>query len=174
METIYLGGGCFWCIEAVFSKVQGVSASVSGYMGGHLPNPDYESVCTERTGHVEVVKIDYDPHQITLNTLLEIFWTVHDPTTPDRQGNDKGPQYKSAVFYTTDQQKEVIYQSMKDVASALYDEKIVTYVAEAPVFYAAESYHQQYFDNHPGQAYCSVVISPKVRKLKKLFAHYLK
>lgn len=174
METIYLGGGCFWCIEAVFSKVQGVNASISGYMGGHLPNPNYDAVCTGQTGHVEVVKINFDSNQIALKTLLDIFWTVHDPTTIDRQGNDKGPQYKSAIFYTTDQQKAVIQHSINEVASALYSDKVVTYVAEAPVFYPAESYHQQYYDNHPGQAYCSIVISPKVQKLKKSFTQYLK
>ena len=174
METIYFGGGCFWCIEAVFSKVTGVSTVVSGYMGGHVTNPDYKAVCAGETGHIEVVEVNYDPKVISLDVLLNIFWTVHDPTTPNRQGNDVGPQYQSAIFFTNDEQKKAIEKSIEQVASKIYDQKITTVVGQAPTFYAAESYHQEYYERNQNQPYCSVVISPKINKLKKSFSQYLK
>ena len=174
METIYFGGGCFWCIEAVFSKVTGVALVVSGYMGGPSDNPSYKEVCSGNSGHIEVVKLEYDPQQIPLEVLLNIFWTSHDPTSLDRQGNDVGSQYKSAIFYTTDLQKEIIDTSIIKVASDLYEGKIVTLVEKAPTFYPAEKYHQQYYETNPAQAYCSFVISPKIEKLKKLYSPYLK
>ena len=134
METIYFGGGCFWCIEAVFSKVSGVALVVSGYMGGQSENPSYNEVCSGRSGHIEVVKLDYNPAVIPLDVLLNMFWTSHDPTSLDKQGNDVGSQYKSAIFYTTDQQKDIIENSVRTVASDLYEDKIVTLVEKAPVF----------------------------------------
>jgi methionine-S-sulfoxide reductase/methionine-R-sulfoxide reductase len=174
METIYFGGGCFWCIEAVFSKVTGVATVVSGYMGGHVPNPDYKAVCAGETGHIEVVEVKYDPKVISPEILLNIFWTVHDPTTQNRQGNDVGPQYQSAIFFTNEEQHETIIKSIEQVTSKIYDQKITTLVRKAPEFYEAESYHQEYYERNRQQPYCSIVISPKVDKLKKSFSQYLK
>lgn len=174
METIYLGGGCFWCIEAVFSKVYGVVLAESGYMGGTSVHPSYKEVCSGQSGHIEVVKVQFDSSIIPLDILLSIFWTSHDPTSLDRQGNDVGSQYKSAIFYTTGEQKAIIENSIVKVASQIYDQPVVTYVAEAPAFFAAEQYHQQYYELNPSQAYCSYIISPKIEKLKKLYAPYLK
>lgn len=174
METIYLGGGCFWCIEAVFSKVNGVVLAESGYMGGTSVRPTYKEVCSGQSGHIEVVKVQFDSSIIPLDILLSIFWTSHDPTSLDRQGNDVGSQYKSAIFYTTGEQKAIIENSIAKVASQIYDQPVVTYVAEAPAFFAAEQYHQQYYELNPSQAYCSYIISPKIEKLKKLYAPYLK
>lgn len=174
METIYFGGGCVWCIEAVFSKVSGVALVVSGYMGGQSVNPSYKEVCSGHSGHIEVVKLEYDPAVVPLDVLLNIFWTSHDPTSMDKQGNDVGSQYKSAIFYTNDRQRDITDKSIREVASDLYVAKIVTLVEKAPEFYPAEKYHQQYYETNPSQAYCSYVISPKIEKLKKLYAPYLK
>lgn len=173
-KDLILGGGCFWCVEAVFSKVNGVLKAVSGYMGGSMENPDYKSVCTGTTGHAEVVRVVYNEDLVSLEQLLEIFWTVHDPTSLNRQGNDVGTQYRSVIFYNNDEEKAIIQKSIKDVAENLYDGPIVTTLETRTDFYEAEAYHQNYFENNPNQAYCSIVINPKVTKFKEKFKNMLK
>ena len=170
-ETITLGGGCFWCTEAVFEQLKGVEAVVSGFSGGTVAHPSYEQVCTGATGHAEVSEITFDPKVISLQDLLEVFFTVHDPTTLNRQGNDAGTQYRSAIFYRDARQKAVAEQVIRDVtAKKLYRGRIVTEVTPFKAFYPAEDYHQQYFDRNGNQPYCRIVIAPKVAKLR---AHYL-
>lgn len=173
-KDLILGGGCFWCVEAVFSKVNGVLKAVSGYMGGSMENPDYKSVCTGTTGHAEVVRVVYNEDLVSLEQLLEIFWTVHDPTTLNRQGNDVGTQYRSVVFFNNDEEKAVIQKSIKEVAGSLYEGSVVTTLEPRTDFYEAEAYHQNYFENNPNQAYCSIVINPKVTKFKEKFKNMLK
>lgn len=175
LETATLGGGCFWCVEAVYREASGVNSIVSGYMGGKQPGPTYEQVCSGKTGHVEVVQIQFDPHLITYRDVLEIFFATHDPTTLNRQGNDVGTQYRSVIFYHSPEQKSVA----EDLIRELTQEKafagpIVTAVEPASIFYPAEDYHQQYFENHPWQPYCAFVVSPKVEKFRKKFAVRLK
>jgi len=175
LEKATLGGGCFWCLEAVYQDVQGVESVVSGYAGGDVPNPTYEGVCNGRTGHAEVVQISYDPHIITFGEILEIFWHMHDPTTLNRQGNDVGTQYRSAIFYHDEAQKEAARASMTAVdASNLWLNPIVTEIEPLDVFYPAESYHHNYFINNPYQPYCQFVVNPKVQKFRKTFAQKLK
>lgn len=174
VETIYLGAGCFWCVEAVFDKLNGVHKVVSGYMGGHVKNPCYREVCNGTTGHAEVIKVDFDAEIISLETLLEVFWTTHDPTTLNRQGADRGTQYRSAIFYTSDVQKEKAIWSKSNVANTYWDDTIVTEITLADVFYPAEDYHQDYYNLNPNQTYCSIVIPPKINKLKQKFSHLLK
>lgn len=173
-KDLFLGGGCFWCVETIYSKVHGVVKVVSGYMGGKTTNPTYKDICTGTTGHAEIIRIVYDDELVTLNQLLDIFWTVHDPTTLNRQGNDAGTQYRSVIFYENETQKQIFQQSIDEVASKLYDDPIVTSLEPLADFYVAEDYHQDYFENNPNQAYCSVVINPKVAKFKKNFATLLK
>lgn len=173
-KEAYLGGGCFWCLEAVFERLQGVEKITSGYAGGEDPEPTYRKVCTGETGHAEIVKITYHPDVISYEELLRFFWAFHDPTTLNRQGNDVGPQYRSVVFYQDAQEKEVIEASVKGVATRMYRDPIVTEVVPLEKFYPAEEYHSQYFRNNPQAGYCQYVIAPKVAKLRKEYADKLK
>jgi peptide-methionine (S)-S-oxide reductase len=174
-ETIVLGGGCFWCTEAVFDRVQGVLDVESGYCNGQLPNPSYEQVCTGRTGHAEVVKLVFDPARITLHEILEIFFVVHDPTTLNRQGNDVGTQYRSGIYYLNEAQKEVAETVIREIGqSKAYRSPVVTEVEPLANYSAAEAYHQDYFRNNPNQGYCAFVVGPKVEKFQKTFAAKLK
>lgn len=171
-ETITLGGGCFWCLEAVFDRVDGVIDVESGYSNGQVVRPSYEQVCTGRTGHAEVVKVVFDPQRIPLRELLEIFFVIHDPTTHHRQGNDVGPQYRSGIYFHDDSQQAVIRQVLADIAaSGVYGDPLVTEVQPVDNYWPAEPYHQDYFLNHPGQGYCAFVVAPKVEKFRKTFAH---
>lgn len=175
LDHIVLGAGCFWCVEAVYQQLKGVHDVVSGYSGGHVENPSYEQICGKKTGHAEVIKVSYDPQVISLEEILEVFFTTHDPTTPDRQGNDVGPQYRSAIFYANDEQKEIAEQVKARMDQAdLYDTPIVTEVSPLINFYEAEGYHQNYYQSNPYQPYCSFVISPKVAKFRKTHADKLK
>lgn len=171
METIILGGGCFWCIEAVFQRVKGVSRVESGYAGGHIKNPAYREVCNGTTGHTEVVKVEFDPNEISLDVILQIFFTVHDPTTLNRQGADVGTQYRSAIYFEGPGQGEIAKQVIEDFANKLWDNPIVTEVKPLDTFYIAEAGHQNYFSTHKSQSYCAIVINPKVNKLKSKFTH---
>ena len=174
-EKATLGGGCFWCLEAVFDDLKGVLSVESGYMGGQTLNPTYEAVCNGRTGHAEVVQITYDPAQVTFKEILEVFFVIHDPTTLNRQGNDSGTQYRSGVFYHSPQQKaeaEAVIKQLSD--GKLWRDPIVTEVTAASVFYMAENYHQEYFANNPGAGYCQFVVAPKVAKFRKHFLAKLK
>ncbi len=171
-EIASFGGGCFWCTEAVFQQIRGVLAVESGYAGGAMPNPSYEQICTGKTGHAEVVRLNFDPTVISYRELLEIFFTIHDPTTLNRQGNDVGSQYRSVIYFHSPEQKTMAQQVMADMA-AVWDDALVTELTEAPAFYLAEAYHQNYFRQHPQQGYCSVVVAPKVAKARKLFASKL-
>jgi peptide-methionine (S)-S-oxide reductase len=173
-ELIYFGGGCFWCIEAVFKKISGVLMVQSGYMGGHIKNPSYREVCNGTTGHAEVVAVSFDNKKISLEQLLEVFWNAHDPTTLNRQGADKGTQYRSAIFCTTESQLNTTEKSAATIAASLWDDPVVTELKMASDFYPAEDYHHNYFELHPDQAYCSIVIAPKVNKVKKQFAEIIK
>ena len=167
-ELATLGGGCFWCLEAVFQDLKGVERVVSGYAGGSVPNPSYEDVCTGRTGHAEVVQVTFDPALLSYRDLLQVFFSIHDPTTPNRQGPDIGTQYRSAIFYHGLEQQRVAREVIADLGrQALWDSPIVTEVTPAPQFYPAEQYHQEYFRRNPGQGYCRVVIAPKVAKFRK-------
>jgi len=168
-EVAILGGGCFWCMEAIYLEASGVTRVESGYMGGQLANPTYEQVCTGSTGHVEVVRLEYDPAVISYRDLLEVFFTIHDPTTPNRQGNDVGTQYRSAIFTTTPEQAEVARHVIAEMA-AVWDAPIVTEVAPATHWYKAEDYHQNYFQQHPNQGYCAFVVAPKVLKFRETYA----
>ncbi|MEN9572548.1 MAG: peptide-methionine (S)-S-oxide reductase MsrA [Verrucomicrobiota bacterium] len=166
-EKIVIGGGCFWCTEAVLQRVNGVKKVVSGYSGGHVPNPTYEQICTKTTGHAEVIQVEFDPAKVTLATVLEVFFAAHDPTTLNRQGADAGPQYRSCIFYANDAQKQAA-ETAKKVAQPAWKDPIVTEIAALKNFYAAEDYHQNYFNlNATRNGYCSVVIVPKLRKLIK-------
>ena len=174
-QVIYLGGGCFWCIESVFERLKGVEKAVSGYMGGEMANPTYQEVCSGKTGHAEVVKVEYDPNVISLSQLLEVFFAVHDPTTPDRQGNDRGTQSRSAIFYTSDRQLQSVNSYMEGLKKErVFDQAIVTQIVKAKEFYEAESYHQDYFRRNPKQPYCQMVVAPKVKKLELNFLPLLK
>lgn len=174
VQTATLAGGCFWCLEAIYDQLQGVVDVVSGYMGGHVANPTYEQVCTGRTGHAEVVQVRFDPAQVSYRELLELFFATHDPTTLNRQGNDVGTQYRSAVFYHDEAQRVAAETAVHEFAPQLWDNPIVTEIAPADVFYPAEAYHQEYFQNNPYQPYCMFVVHPKVAKFRKQFAHKLK
>lgn len=174
MDTIYFGAGCFWCVEAVFKRINGVISVESGYMGGHIKNPAYREVCAGTTGHAEVIKVDYDPSQIGLGILLEVFWNTHDPTTLNRQGADRGTQYRSAIFYTNDDQKELAIRSKAEEATTIWNDAIVTEITQATTFYPAEAYHQDFYDNNPDQPYCSIVIPPKLKKLNQHFSSFIK
>jgi len=174
-EVATLGGGCFWCTEAVFQDLRGVEQVQSGYSGGHVPNPTYEEVCGKGTGHAEVIQVTFDPSVVTFRELLEVFFTVHDPTTPNRQGADVGPQYRSAIFFHSPEQKEVAQEVIRDVNERqLWGAPVVTEVAEFAEFYPAESYHDDYFRRNPYQGYCQVVIAPKVSKFRKQYLEKLK
>lgn len=164
-----LGGGCFWCLEAVYDEVLGVEAVVSGYAGGHVPNPTYEQVCGKQTGHAEVVQLTYEPETISYRELLEIFFTIHDPTTPNRQGADVGPQYRSIILFH-DEEQRLIAEEVIAEAQEGWDAPIVTELESLDIFYPAEAYHQNYYKNNPYQGYCMVVVRPKLSKFRKTFA----
>lgn len=170
-EVATLGGGCFWCLEAVYDDLIGVHSVVSGYSGGHVPNPTYEQVCGKRTGHAEVVQVTFDPAVITFREILEVFFTIHDPTTLNRQGNDVGPQYRSAIFYHDEAQKLAAEAIIAELNGAdLWPGPIVTEVTPFDIFYRAEEYHQNYFQNNPYQPYCQFVVAPKVAKFRQKYA----
>lgn len=174
-EITTLAGGCFWCLEAVFDELKGVESVVSGYMGGATANPSYEQVCSGRTGHAEVVQIAFDPAVVSFKEILEVFFVMHDPTTLNRQGNDAGTQYRSAIFYQSPEQKVQAEQVINNLNGAhIWSSPIVTEVAPAQTFYQAEGYHQEYFLRNPAQAYCMFVVAPKVAKLRKDFLAKLK
>lgn len=175
IQKITFGNGCFWCTEAVFQNLQGVKSVTSGYMGGHVKNPTYKDVCTGRTGHAEVVQIEYDADVVSLEEVLLVFFKTHDATTLNRQGNDVGTQYRSAIFYTTDEQKEIAEAMIKRLTDEqVFDNPIVTEITPASEFYKAEDYHQNYFNDNPYNPYCAVVIQPKLNKFAKEFKEKLK
>lgn len=170
-----LAGGCFWCLEAVYQQLKGVDKVVSGYAGGHVPNPTYKQVCTGATGHAEVVQIAYNPEVVTYRDLLDVFFTIHDPTTLNRQGADVGTQYRSAIFYHTPKQQQIAERTIKELeAEQVWDDPIVTEIAPLDTFYPAEDYHQNYFINNPDQGYCRVVVAPKVAKFRQKYLAKLK
>jgi peptide-methionine (S)-S-oxide reductase len=171
-ETATLGGGCFWCLEAVYQELKGVQQVESGYTGGHVPNPTYEQVCDGTTGHAEVVRLSFDPDVVSYREILEVFFTIHDPTTLNRQGNDVGTQYRSAIHTHSPQQQETARQVIAEMAN-VWDAPIVTEVSPAGAYYKAEDYHQNYFKQHPLQGYCAFVVAPKVAKFRKIFAEKL-
>lgn len=174
-EVATLGGGCFWCLEAVFEQLRGVERVVSGFAGGHVENPTYQKVCQENTGHAEVVQIEFDPNVISFRELLEVFFTIHDPTTLNRQGNDVGTQYRSAIFHHSPEQEQAAREVIAQVTAAeIWGKPIVTEVAALQRFYPAEDYHQGYFRNNPNQPYCSFVVAPKVAKFRQGFLEKVK
>ncbi len=175
MAIATLAGGCFWCLEAVYEQLKGVEKVVSGYMGGHVQNPTYQAVCTGNTGHAEVVQITYDENTVSYGDLLDVFFTIHDPTTLNRQGADVGTQYRSAIYYHDDAQQTAAQQKIADLtAQNLWNDPIVTEVTALEKFYPAEDYHQGYFRNNPTQGYCAVVVAPKVAKFRKQYMERLK
>ena len=175
LETATLGGGCFWCVEAVFSETRGVSAAISGYMGGTRPGPTYEQVCSGTSGHVEVVQVTFDPAIITFRDVLHIFFTAHDPTTLNRQGNDVGTQYRSVIFLHSTEQESVAKEVIAEMTvEKVYVGEIVTALEPASAFFTAETYHQSYFENNPHQPYCAYIVAPKVMKFRKKFAGLLR
>jgi len=175
LEIATLGAGCFWCVEAVFDDLKGVEDVVSGYSGGEIKNPTYRDVCSGSTGHAEVIQIKFNPQEISFRDILRVFFTVHDPTTLNRQGADVGTQYRSAIFYHSPEQKQIAHEVIEEITSErLYDNPIVTEVVAFADFYPAEDYHQEYFANNPTQPYCAAVVAPKVRKFRDKFADRLK
>lgn len=172
-ESIVLGGGCFWCLEALYQRVRGVIKVTSGYAGGNQENPSYDDLHQPGNSHAEVVKLEFDPAVISFETILEIFWTLHDPTTRNRQGNDVGVQYRSIILYSSEKQLKVINQTIETTAKQLWSQPLTTEIRPLETFWPAESYHQNYFNTHPEQAYCQIIINPKVTKLKKKFADLL-
>jgi peptide-methionine (S)-S-oxide reductase len=174
-ETAVFGGGCFWCLEAVFDRLQGVKSVESGYMGGHIENPTYRQVCGGDTGHVEVIRVTFDPQEISYSELLEVFFEIHDPTTLNRQGNDMGTQYRSVIFYESEEQRRQAEKAIAGLnAARIWPDSVVTALEPATKFYVAEDYHQEYYANNSSQPYCQLVISPKVKKLQKKFSEKLK
>ncbi len=175
LQTATFGGGCFWCTEAVFQNLEGVHSVVSGYSGGHVKNPTYRQVCEGDTGHAEVIQVTYDPAVAPFDALLEVFWKTHDPTTPNQQGNDIGPQYRSVVFYHDEEQRRLAEQYKQELdASGAFSAPIVTEISPFTEFYPAEEYHQRYFEQNSDQMYCRFVIAPKVEKFKKVFKDRVK
>jgi len=172
MEKALLGGGCFWCIEAVYNRVKGVESAISGYAGGERPNPTYRDICTGTTGHAEVVEITYDAEIISFSDLLDIFWVIHDPTTLNYQGGDRGTQYRSVIFYQNEAQKETAKASAR-VAQGEFRDPLVTELSPAPEFFSAEDYHQEYYVNNTTQGYCQAVVAPKVQKFMMKFSEKL-
>jgi peptide-methionine (S)-S-oxide reductase len=171
-EIATLAGGCFWCLEAVFEQVKGVAGVISGYTGGHMDNPGYEAVCGGNTGHAEVVQISFNPEEVSFGELLEVFFTIHDPTTLNRQGNDVGTQYRSAIFCHSESQRKEAQKIIAELnQKKIWLAPVVTEVVDASVFYPAEAYHQHYFAKHPELGYCQFVVAPKVEKFRKLFLH---
>ncbi|MCA9888533.1 MAG: peptide-methionine (S)-S-oxide reductase MsrA [Anaerolineae bacterium] len=175
IETTTLAGGCFWCLEAVYDQLKGVQSVESGYAGGNVQNPSYKAVCTGTTGHAEVVQIAFDNDVISFQDILDVFFTIHDPTTLNRQGNDVGTQYRSAVFYHSDEQKEIAEKTIKDLnQNGPWDNPIVTQIVPVANYFPAEDYHQEYFENNPDQGYCRVIIAPKVAKFRSKYIERLK
>ena len=175
IEQATFGNGCFWCTEAVFQQLKGVEKVMSGYSGGHVENPTYEQVCGKKTGHAEVLRIEFNPSVVTYEELLEVFWATHDPTTLNRQGNDVGPQYRSVIFYHSEEQREKAEKYKQELdKSGAFDKPIVTAIEPLTNFYPAENYHRDYYTNHQSQPYCYFVIKPKMDKIKKVFADKLK
>jgi peptide-methionine (S)-S-oxide reductase len=174
-EMATLGGGCFWCLEAIYQEMQGVTRVDSGYMGGHVDTPTYRDVCTGRTGHIEVVQVTFEPEVVSYRDILEVFFAIHDPTSRDQQGNDAGTQYRSAIFYHDDHQLATAQELMHELeGEGVYSRPIVTELRPASTFYRAEHYHQEYFQNHPEQPYCAYVVAPKVQKFRQKFADRLR
>lgn len=174
-EVATLGGGCFWCLEAVFDDLRGVERVESGYAGGSVPDPTYEAVCSGTTGHAEVVRVTFDPRVVSYKEILEVFFTIHDPTTLNRQGADIGTQYRSAIFYHSPEQKETAERTISELSAAkIWDAPIVTEIVPLEQFYEAEDYHQEYYRRNPGQGYCRMVVAPKVAKFRKHFLEKLK
>ncbi len=175
LQKATFGSGCFWCTEAIFELVEGVDSVASGYTGGKIKNPTYEQVCSEKTGHAEAIQLTFDPEVISYDELLEIFWKTHDPTTLNRQGNDAGTQYRSVIFYNSEEQKQLAekYKEALDKSGA-WEHPIVTEILPATEFYKAENYHQDYYSNNPNQGYCAFIITPKVEKFKEVFKDKLK
>jgi peptide-methionine (S)-S-oxide reductase len=175
LEAATLGGGCFWCTEAVFDNLNGISKVESGYSGGTVANPTYQQVCTEKTGHAEVVQVTFDPQIISYEDILRVFFTIHDPTTLNRQGDDVGTQYRSVIFYHDEKQRQTAEKTVKEMESQkIWDDPIMTEISPFRAFYKAESYHQEYFANNPDQPYCCIVIAPKVAKFRKSFQDRLR
>ncbi len=175
LETATLGAGCFWCVEAVFDDLKGVESVESGYSGGHKENPTYQEVCSETTGHAEVIQIKFNPNEISFKEILQVFFTVHDPTTLNRQGNDVGSSYRSAIFYHSEEQQRIAEEVITEFTEeGIYDNPIVTEVAPFDKFYGAENYHQEYFANNPNQPYCAAVVAPKVAKFRQKYVSRLK
>ena len=175
LESATLGGGCFWCVEAVFDDLKGVQAVESGYMGGHTVNPSYEDICGGDTGHAEVIRVSFDPAVVSFADILRVFFTVHDPTTLNRQGNDVGTQYRSVIFHHSEVQAATAREIISEVESeGIWGDKCVTEVSPAVTFYEAEKYHQEYYARNPNQSYCMFVVAPKVQKFRKKFAARLK
>ncbi len=174
-ELATLGGGCFWCLEAIYLEMKGIEKVVSGYCGGTVPNPTYYQVCEGDTGHAEVVQLTFDPREVSYKDILKVFFTIHDPTTLNRQGADVGTQYRSAIFYHSQEQKVIAEETIKELtAEKIWDNPIVTQIAPLDVFYAAEDSHQEYFAQNPYQPYCQYVVAPKVAKFRKYFVEKLK
>ncbi len=175
METVTLGAGCFWCVEAIFEQLKGVSKVESGYSGGHIKNPSYKEVCTGTTGHAEVCQVTYNPAEISFKDILEVYWQTHNPTTLNRQGADVGTQYRSVIFYHNEEQKRIAEEMKKRLETAkVWEDPIVTQIVAFDSFYKAEDYHQEYYFNNSSQPYCTMVITPKVEKFKKVFSDKLK
>ena len=175
LQTATFGAGCFWCVEAVFQRIDGVESVISGYTGGEVANPSYEAVCSGTTGHAEVAQVKYNPEKVSFEELLQVFWGTHDPTTLNRQGADVGTQYRSAIFYHNDEQKELAEMWKEKLNSnGVFDKPIVTEITKIGDFYTAENYHQNYYDNNSNQPYCMMVIGPKLDKLEKAFKDKLK
>jgi len=175
LEVVTLGGGCFWCLEAVYDQMRGITDVVSGYAGGHVINPSYKAVCTGTTGHAEVTQVTFDTNEVSLKEILQVFFTIHDPTTLNRQGNDVGPQYRSAIFYHNEAQKQVAEEVIREFeAEQVWDSPIVTEISPLDIFYPAEDYHQEYYENNQYQPYCMFVVAPKVKKFRQKFTQQLK
>jgi methionine-S-sulfoxide reductase len=175
VETITLAGGCFWCLDAVYDQILGVTAVESGYSGGTVKNPTYRQVCEGNTGHAEVVQVTFDPKVVTLRDLLEVFFVIHDPTTPNQQGADVGTQYRSAIFYRSPEQERVAREVIAEIArEGMVDDPVVTQIVPFQEFFKAEDYHQDYYENNPTQGYCRAVISPKLSKFRAKFAKLLR
>lgn len=173
-EQIILGGGCFWCLEALYTKVQGVTQVISGYAGGTIKNPTYTQVCNGTTGYIEVVQVTFDPANISLEIILDMFWHMHDPTSVNKQGSDVGEQYRSAIFFTNDAQLPIIIASKEAIdASGYFTQPIVTIVKALDIFYPAENYHQNYYEQNPNQPYCRIIIDPKLRTFINQYSEYL-
>jgi peptide-methionine (S)-S-oxide reductase len=174
-KSIVLGGGCFWCTEAAFNNLKGITNVTSGYSGGTMPNPSYEAICTGETGHAEVIKVDFDDSVITLTDIFNVFFSVHNPTTLNRQGNDVGTQYRSIIFYTDREERDAALAFISELTKdTVFDSPIVTEVKPLDVFYPAEDYHQKYYEKNTEQGYCSAVIAPKLSKLRQKYAHLLR